>query len=111
MYDARFLMENGSTASHIFNHAHGLVLRHKDITPFSVPAVVLFLLKSFIVLFSVSWQCVVSANTCSSPETFTPACHVHTIFYQTETTASEEVGVTLGRRRRDSSSGGLLVPS
>ena len=73
-----------------------------------------FLLKSFI-LFSfsppVSWQCVISTNSCSSAEAFTPTFYVHTILYQTETPTSEEVGITVGFRRRDSSSGGIFVPS
>jgi len=59
----------------------------------------------------VSWQCVVSTNSCSSAEALTPTLYVHTILYQTETPTSEEVGITVGFRRRDSSSGGISVPS
>ena len=64
-------------------------------------------------LFSppVSWQCVISTNSCSSAEAFTPTIYVHTILYQPETPTSEEVGITVGFRRRDSSSGGIFVPS
>ena len=76
-----------------------------------------FLLKSFM-LFSffffsppVSWQCVITTNSCSSAEAFTPTFYVHTVLYQTETPTSEEVGITVGFRRRDSSSGGIFVPS
>ena len=59
----------------------------------------------------VSWQCVITTNSCSSAEAFTPTFYVHTILYQTETPTSEEVGITVGFRRRDSSSGGIFVPS
>lgn len=73
-----------------------------------------FFLKSF-TLFSffspVSWQCVISTDSCSSAEAFTPTFCVHTILYQTETPTSEEVGITVGFRRRDSSSGGIFMPS
>jgi len=73
-----------------------------------------FLLKSFILLSffpPVSWQRVISTNSYSSAEAFTPTFNVHTILYQTETPTSEEVGITVGFRRRDSSSGGIFVPS
>lgn len=73
-----------------------------------------FLLKSFMLFsffFPVSWQCVITTNSCSSAEAFTPTFYVHTILYQTETPTSEEVGITVGFRRRNGSSGGIFVPS
>lgn len=70
-----------------------------------------FLLRTFVLFFTVSWQCVISTNSYSSAEAFTPTFCVHTILYQTETPTSEEVGITVGFRRRDGSSGGIFVPS
>ena len=59
----------------------------------------------------VSWQCVVSTNSCRSSEAFTPTFYVRTVLYETEAPTSEEVGITVGFRRRDSSSGCIFVPS
>jgi len=92
---------------------------HPLVTFFSAPCcqnlqLCYFFLRSF-KLFSffsaVSWQCVIPTDSCSFAEAFTPTFYVHTILYQTETPTSEEVGITVGFRRRDSSSGGIFVPS
>ena len=87
-------------------------------TLFSEPTVMLFFIEEFHASFlffffspPVSWQCVITTNSCSSAEAFTPTFYVHTVLYQTETPTSEEVGITVGFRRRDSSSGGIFVPS